>query len=221
MRFYWTIFIAFIVSIMTVQCNNPSPKQETRRVLLLMRHAKTEGHGEKPDFERVLKSRGHNDALLMARQLKQRGITPDYIVSSSSKRTVETAEDMKAILGFSMQDVVLKDTLYHASARTVIRMVQRLDDVHETALMIGHNPSMIEVANHFQRDSIFMQVPTSGIVAIVFYSDSWASVHHHSGELLFFDYPKLHKKKGGDPPSLDEFIEMLVPTEDAISVDEE
>ena len=196
----WSFVLLFHLCCMTMltQCDPPEKDPAQRRLLLLMRHAKAEGY-DKPDFERGLKKRGEEDAVLMTQLLTARGIRPDYIVSSAARRTVATAQQVVNVLGQNLSEVVLDSALYHCNTRVLIDVVHQVAAEHKTVLLIGHNPSIIEAANHFQRDSIFMQVPTSGMVAIEFYGENWADVHHHLGRLLFYDYPKLHKQKDADP----------------------
>lgn len=180
------------------QCDVPTKDPKQRRVLLLMRHAKAEGY-DKPDFERGLKDRGKQDAQLMANVLAAKGIQPDYILSSASKRTLATAKRVTKVWDLPFVSVVRDSQLYHCTSRVLIDAVQAVPADHKVVLLIGHNPSIIEAANHFQRDTIFMQVPTSGIVAIEFYGETWKEARHHRSRLLFYDYPKLHKDPMADP----------------------
>lgn len=192
--------LILLVAIMgpLTQCDPPTNNPEHRRVLLLMRHAKAEGY-DKPDFERGLKERGKEDAELMARILADKGIQPDYILSSASKRTLATAKWVTKVWDLPFKEVVQDSGLYHCTARELIDAVQAIPANYKVVVLIGHNPSIIEASNHFQRDTIFMQVPTSGVVAIEFYGETWKEARHHRSRLLFYDYPKLHKDATADP----------------------
>lgn len=190
------VLIVFIMSVF-IQCDTSTEATEERRVLVLMRHAKAEGY-DKPDFERGLKKRGKKDAKLMAVALAEQDLQPDYILSSAAKRTRSTAKRVTKVWDMPFSTVVYDSSLYHCTSRVLIDAVQAIPAEYKIALLIGHNPSIIEAANHFQRDTIFMQVPTSGVVAVEFYGEDWSAVRHHRGKLLYFDYPKLHKDNTAD-----------------------
>lgn len=204
--------IVFIMSVF-IQCDGSTEVSRQRRVLVLMRHAKAEGY-DQPDFERGLKKRGKKDAKLMAAVLAAQDLQPDYILSSAAKRTRSTAKRLTKAWDIPFSTVVYDSSLYHCTSRVLIDAVQAIPTEYKVALLIGHNPSIIEAANYFQRDTIFMQVPTSGVVAIEFYGEDWSVVRHHRGQLLYFDYPKLHKDETAN------FYEHLLQDDPSIGVGE-
>ena len=70
------------------------------RRLYLFRHAKAEPHGARPDHERVLAKRGRVDAEAMGERLAERGDTPELVLCSTSRRTLETWELAAAAFRF-------------------------------------------------------------------------------------------------------------------------
>ena len=63
------------------------------KTLILLRHAKSSwDFPDLSDHDRPLNNRGKKDAPLMAEVLKKKNIAIDLIISSTSKRTMETAK---------------------------------------------------------------------------------------------------------------------------------
>jgi len=60
--------------------------------LYLVRHAKSSWKLQVSDIKRPLKKRGISDAELIAKQTNELFVNPDMVLSSPSKRTVQTAE---------------------------------------------------------------------------------------------------------------------------------
>ena len=64
-----------------------------KKTLYIARHAKSSWDDMSlSDFERTLNARGKRDAPFMANILKEKGITPDLILSSPAKRAKKTAK---------------------------------------------------------------------------------------------------------------------------------
>jgi|GEM_PF-165579 len=195
-------FALFILLLFCVSCGSSSShltegEQGNSKTLYLIRHAKSSHKDEKlADIERPLNSRGKSDAVLMGTKLLEyipNGI--DAMVISPSKRTKSTAKRIAKLFDLDKDKIEGDSALYRCPTRVLIAAVQDLDDQHDKVIMIGHNPSIIQTANYFQKDTIFMDVPTCGIIAIEFDGDSWKDFTHKSGTFRFFDYPKKHRAK--------------------------
>lgn len=117
----------------------------TTRRLVIMRHAKAEGH-DKPDFERELIQRGWQDAASVGEKLVAQRIVPDRLLVSTSRRTRDT---LAALLPMLSSDAVieLRDSLYEADVND-LRDAVRTAAGH-TILLIGHNPSVHQLAFSF------------------------------------------------------------------------
>ena len=156
-----------------------------RRILLLVRHAKSSWKDESlADIDRPLNKRGHRDAPEMARRLKQRGLVPDVVVSSSAVRALATARIMVDETGCA-NEVVVHEDLHAAMRSDVLEVVKSIDDSIRIAMIVGHNPTLTELANQFSPEEI-ENVPTCVIVML-----SIADWHQPShAEFLDMDYPK-------------------------------
>jgi phosphohistidine phosphatase len=74
--------------------------------IVLIRHAKSSwANPLQSDFERPLNDRGQQDAPMMGKRLKDAGIVPDKIISSTAKRASQTAKHIAKSTGYSTDDI--------------------------------------------------------------------------------------------------------------------
>ncbi|WP_371398021.1 histidine phosphatase family protein [Fretibacter rubidus] len=123
--------------------------------LLLMRHAKSSWDDSGlSDHERPLNKRGRRASGLVARTLVARGYAPDVIWSSDAARTLETAKRLIRIIP-GAQTVHHNPALYHASANTMLTIMQRESEPGGRLMIMAHNPGMAELYNlitgHYHR----------------------------------------------------------------------
>ena len=115
------------------------------RRLILFRHAKTEARPPgREDFDRVLVERGRSEAALMGRVLAKAGLAPDLALVSSAARARETWDYAKA--AFPHTEVELREGLYDATPEEVEAELGRADHSADTIMIVGHNPSLQELA---------------------------------------------------------------------------
>ena len=117
---------------------------ETTRRLILLRHAKSDWP-DVPDRERPLAKRGRRDAPRIGRWLHEHGYQPDVVVCSAAQRTRQTWDLVAPELGGSPA-VRFEPRVYAASAMTLLYLAQELPSRYRTALLIGHNPGLSELA---------------------------------------------------------------------------
>lgn len=175
---------------------NSAAKPKEKRSLYLIRHAKSSHKDDSlADFDRPLNDRGKGDAKLMGEMLFERGIVLDKMLISPSKRTKSTAKRLAKELHFEKDSIVLDTNLYRCKTQALLAAIRNLDVQYKQVAIVGHNPSIIQIANHFQKDTIFTDVPTCGIIAIDFESTGWKYLGNKEGKYAFFDCPKRHKTK--------------------------
>lgn len=158
--------------------------------LIIVRHAKAEkagSHGD--DFDRPLARRGEEDAVEMGRRLARRELHPAEIVTSPAPRALQTAKLIARELDFPWRDIRTLKAAYLAGASALLDLVRELDDRAESALLVGHNPGISELAQALARN-FSQDVPTGAVVAVDLPADTWSGVRRGSGSLLLYDYPK-------------------------------
>jgi phosphohistidine phosphatase len=117
---------------------------DTPRRLVLLRHAKSDWP-DVPDRDRPLAKRGRRDAPRIGRWLRDRGYLPDVVVCSDARRARQTWKLVAPELDGS-PDVRFEPRAYAASALNLLYLVQELPSRYWSALLIGHNPGLEELA---------------------------------------------------------------------------
>jgi len=165
----------------------------TRR-LILLRHAKSDWP-DVPDRDRPLAKRGRRDAPRIGRWLHDHGYLPDLVVCSDARRTRQTWELVAPELGGS-PSVTFEPRAYAASARALLHLAQELPGRYRTALLIGHNPGLAELANSLagppagngQLSPAGLRFPTAA-VAVFEFSEDWPALSSGHARLLAYTAP--------------------------------
>jgi len=156
--------------------------------LLLVRHAKSDwGNLNLKDFDRPLNKRGKENAPEMAERLLKRGFKFDLIISSPAKRALSTAKYFAE--AYHTEEIVLEPQIYEASTRTLLNVINNINDSAETVILFGHNNGLTDFANELSNGSIY-NIPTAGMVLLSFSFDSWKMISQGTGDMIFFDCPK-------------------------------
>jgi phosphohistidine phosphatase len=159
------------------------------KTLILLRHAKSSwDFPDLSDHDRPLNNRGKKDAPLMAEVLKKKNIAIDLIISSTSKRTMETAKVFANTLNLK---IIEDRNLYLASEPEIIRMAKEIDDCYDSVILVGHNPGMTNLINLVSNTGID-NLPTTGMIGIPV-KHTWNNFGSEKCEILFFEFPKKNK----------------------------
>jgi phosphohistidine phosphatase len=152
--------------------------------VVLVRHAKAIPWGYENDFERELTERGRNDAGKVSRRLRDEGIFPDTMVSSAANRAFETASVFAAEFGFTENEIIRDQELYHGyTTGELVQMIRKLPDNKSSVFIFGHNPSFEYYASGLCRN-FRNEIPTCSAVVIDFKTDSWSMVEAREGTLF-------------------------------------
>lgn len=163
------------------------------KTLFLVRHAKSSSaEKNQEDFDRPLNARGEGDASIIGQVLKKRKVKPERVLCSTSKRTRETVALLKDFLSLNDEDIHFVDELYLTSPRHYIQQIRSMSNDVNQLMVIGHNPTVTELANDLT-GAFIDKVPTTGVVTIKYKDDSWKAVGAVSGKLVQFDFPKKFK----------------------------
>ncbi|KAF0113959.1 MAG: phosphohistidine phosphatase [Rhodospirillaceae bacterium] len=113
--------------------------------LCLLRHAKADGgSGARGDFDRPLVERGVQAARTMGEFMAAQRIHPEVVLCSPARRAQETWQALAVFL--DEPQVILAEALYAATGATLLRILRELPDAVVSALLIGHNPGIQELA---------------------------------------------------------------------------
>ncbi len=161
------------------------------KTLYINRHAKSSwANMGMADFDRPLNNRGENDAPMMGKRLKEKGILPDFILSSPANRAITTARIIATEIGYPLVNIQEDRNIYHASEVSILKIVKQQDDKIASLMIFGHNPGFTGLASILS-GRWFDNIPTCGMVALKFDVSKWGEISAENGKILFFDYPKI------------------------------
>ena len=155
----------------------------------LVRHAKSSWeHFGLSDFDRPLNDRGNEDAPTMGKYLRSLDIKPDLILSSPAKRAITTANIIAKEIAYT-KAIQTDQGIYHAGVGELLLILNELDNIQNSIMMVGHNPGFTGFSNNLTGDFID-NMPTCSVCQIAFDLDNWSKVTFGSGRTIFFQYPK-------------------------------
>lgn len=169
--------------------------------LTLMRHAKSSWEDYAlSDFDRPLAPRGKKAAPKMGQYLYEQYLVPDLVLCSSANRTRETLARVQTTLPGDYE-IQFDRSIYSAGMGDgILNLLSGVASDVNHVLVVGHNPSMQEMAlnltnwqisnqdhlHHLQR-----KFSTGGVASMVFGIESWSEVAGGRGELTHFMVPKM------------------------------
>ena len=163
------------------------------KTLYLIRHAKSSWDDPSlRDHDRPLNKRGKRDAPFMAKFLKESGIRPDIIISSTAVRALDFAKEIAEETGYKKKNIIATKDMYMADEDEMLRILRKVDDSHNIVFMVGHNPGITYFANSLSNYNI-SNIPTSGIFRVDFETEKWSDTDFGKGKFMSFDYPKKFK----------------------------
>ncbi|MEL6107470.1 MAG: histidine phosphatase family protein [Planctomycetota bacterium] len=141
--------------------------------LILMRHAKSD-HADVTlaDHDRVLADRGRRDTPTMAMWLAKHDLIPDRILSSTSARTRETVASMSNVWD-EQPEVVYVESLYLASAETLLWTAREQHAEARSVMLLAHNPGVSMLASSLA--GAMLPMPTAAIAVFTIASESGAN----------------------------------------------
>lgn len=141
--------------------------------LYLIRHAKSSWDDAKvTDLDRPLNEKGHQDAKLMAEFLYSQSIAPDLLVSSPANRAISTCQYFASVFDYNIANIQQNTAIYEAIPNDLYRIIQQLDNIHNTVLFFGHNPSISYFLDEYINDYI-PEVAACGIVHFEMHDQNW------------------------------------------------
>lgn len=166
------------------------------KVLSVVRHAKAERpEGYASDFTRPLTPRGHKDATRLGALLACLEPKVDCILCSPAARAAQTADRVAAALGYS-KSVAWEDSIYLASADTLLEVLRRVPEDAEHLVLIGHNPGLEELAAGLcsgAPDNRVLTLITATVAHFDLDISRWSQLRWGAGQLKLLMAAKLLK----------------------------
>jgi len=162
--------------------------------LFLLRHAKSSWKDSSlPDHERPLAGRGKRATKAMAGYMRAHDIEPALVLCSSATRARQTFDRVAPGLGGS-PEVRFESELYEASAAGLLGRLQRVDDGVPSVMLVGHNPSMeqlaLDLANRGPELAALAAKYPTGALATVEFDGPWSELEPDAARLVGFVKPR-------------------------------
>lgn len=162
----------------------PSPLRE----LLILRHAKSD-HSDPSlaDFDRPLSERGREDALKMGAWILHQQLTPDYVLSSPARRTMQTLRRVSTHFNEeSNVSCVTDERIYEADLTTLLSVLGQAPE-SKRLLLIGHNPGLESLLTYLTSESLtdtqIKLFPTCALAHFVL-PTNWQNLEAGCGKLI-------------------------------------
>jgi len=166
------------------------------KTLYLLRHAKSDwGDSSLKDFDRPLNERGWKAAKDMGREMRERDISPDFVMVSPSRRTRETLARTEEGFGCKLESIEDR-SIYLAETDSLVQLVRGAPAEADRLMIIGHNPGMHELALTLTngpgvlREEVAHKYPTGALAEISFDVGDWPDVGIGTGRLRAFLKPR-------------------------------
>jgi len=162
--------------------------------LFLLRHAKSAWNDPTlRDRDRPLAPRGRKAAKRVGRWARRHDVRPQLVVCSSAVRARQTLE--RVLPGLGEPAVWIEVTLYAAAADTLLARVRALPEEVDEAMLVGHNPGLMELALLLaapgpKRKRARSNVPTGALVELEIEAGRWADVEPGEARMTRFVVPR-------------------------------
>ncbi|MBB6174149.1 phosphohistidine phosphatase [Nocardiopsis mwathae] len=137
----------------------------TDKRLIILRHAKAEHGYVGTDHERELTDKGRKQAANVGKLLAESELIPDHVICSTAARTRRTLE--LALQEMPGQPTVAYESVaYMAGIDTIFELINAVDADIDTLMVVGHNPTMAQLAAAFLGDEPLMAFPTASVAVV-------------------------------------------------------
>lgn len=159
------------------------------KFIYILRHAKTiHGGGNLKDFDRYLTPEGYRQAVAMANKIHETADLPQLLIASPARRAEETAKIFAEILGYSYEEIIQDQSLYFGDLDNLLEIVRYLPDSIDSAMIIGHNPTVLEAVNFLSRTPVH-HFPPCSLAGIQLQIEKWQLLKAHCGIININENP--------------------------------
>jgi phosphohistidine phosphatase len=158
------------------------------KTLYLLRHAKSSWDDSSvSDFDRPLNERGEKAAPFVGSLMKERGMTPEAIISSPAKRAKQTAKLVAKAAEFPSK-ISYDERIYEASTARLLAVMGEIADGIDSVMIVGHNPGMESLIWYLTGK--MEPMPTAALAVIELNVDRWSDVSEGGSLLITLIRPK-------------------------------
>ncbi len=152
--------------------------QKNERFLYVVRHGAVEKSAPiLSDFNRGLSPLGVRQTLRLVEKLRNSLLPcPDLVVASSALRTRQTATLLEPFLS-EPKEALFLDALYLAPPHRIFGVLDMLDSIYQTVLLIGHHPGLTRFLDEATKTKHSPSIEEGGCVVLKApLTQSWAEI---------------------------------------------
>ena len=165
------------------------------KTLHLLRHAKSSwNNAGLNDHDRPLNKRGRQSAKTIAAYFQQAKITPDLVICSTAVRARQTLDPIAKAR--KPPKVVIQRGIYEGMQQTIWEHLRNLPKSAKCVLLIGHNPSLHDLALTLVDAESGKLLPPqgskfpTGAIASFRIKGAWRALQPHEAVLFSYKTPK-------------------------------
>lgn len=159
-----------------------------------------------PDRDRPLNPRGRRAAVIMRQAMRDLGLTPDVVLVSTARRTMETLEALEPWDETPLIEPM--DSLYLANPLQMIATLHGVAETVRSVLLIGHNPGLHDLALSLagpkamgsggeNERALAAGFPTGALAEFVV-AGAWWDLREGAGRLVRFLTPRMLEGAGSN-----------------------
>jgi phosphohistidine phosphatase len=164
------------------------------RTLILLRHGKSDWNTGVDDFDRPLKKRGRNASIIVGKWLQAHKYIPDFVIASSAKRAMQTAELTAEAMGIKKKNIFSRKHIYLATPEDLLYVLEDCPEQAQRVMLVGHNPGLEELLYYLVNGRLTIpgdgKIMPTATLAILEMPDNWSKLESGSGELEFLVRPR-------------------------------
>ena len=156
--------------------------------LFVVRHGKAEAKHPDGDFHRALSPRGVRDAELLGQWSRGAHGLGSPVRTSAAVRTTQTTALLREAWQADETAITVLEEGYLASDRAWLGWINALDNLHNQAWIVGHNPGLSELVERLTEQPVWL--PTCGMAEVELQIDQWDAAFAGVGRLRGLFTPK-------------------------------
>ena len=146
------------------------------KTVYIVRHGKAvPAHANIEDAKRLLTDTGVARTWKVAEYMAESKPVIDKIIASPAERAYTTALIIADKLGIAAGKIVADEKLFTGDDSDALELIESLDDSVKSVMIVGHNPVITMVANHFANPKLD-SLPTTGVVSVHLETEKWADL---------------------------------------------
>ena len=126
----------------------------------------------------------------MGAHMRKNLLIPEFSLCSPARRAAETWDLVAGELGHDPVSEI-RPEIYDSDPTRLLELVHKIDNLYSSAILIGHNPGMLELATRLAGSSpdIFGKYPTAALAVFEFPVERWEETYPGRDRLISFVRP--------------------------------